>query len=388
MTLRSLPGARPQLMRAMNERALVDHLRRAGPVSRAELGRVCGLSKPTVALALANLERDGLIRVAGRRTGGRGPAAALYEVRPEAGYVLGLDVGREFLRGALADLSGTVLARTETKVHESKAVARVDQLARLGASLVRDAGLSSAEMTQTVVAGPGVYDEAREALQMAPGIPGWESPEVVTHLRHAFGPDLIVDNDVNLAAVAELTYGHGRSADSLAFVSIGTGIGVGLIVGGRLHRGGHGAAGEIAFLPLDEPAVGGRHRRTLEESASAAAVVRAARRAGLTGSLTARRVFEAAAAGDRAARRVVDNEVAIVGRALAALVALVDPELIVLGGGIGQAPGFAEAVTERLRHLAPVTTPVLVSALGVDAVVTGALAAGIDRAWDRLTAAS
>src|SRR5271165_1379679 len=98
-------AARPQLMRAMNEQMLLQQVRAAGPISRADLARVSGLSKPTVAVALANLEHDGLVRVAGPRTGVRGPAALLYEVRPEAGYVLGLDVGREFLRGALADLT-------------------------------------------------------------------------------------------------------------------------------------------------------------------------------------------------------------------------------------------------------------------------------------------
>ena len=99
-------AARPQLIRVMNEQLLLEQVRQDGPLSRAELARISGLSKPTVALALANLEHDGLVRVAGHRTGVRGPAAVLYEVRPEAGYVLGLDIGREFVRGALADLSG------------------------------------------------------------------------------------------------------------------------------------------------------------------------------------------------------------------------------------------------------------------------------------------
>jgi predicted NBD/HSP70 family sugar kinase len=378
-------------MRAMNERALVEHVRRAGPVSRAELGRVSGLSKPTVGLALANLERDGLIRVAGRRTGTRGPAAALYEVRPEAGFVLGLDVGRQYLRGALADLTGAVLARTEVKVRVGSGHDRIAELARLAETLRRSAGLHRSDVTQTVLGSPGVYDPRRGALRMAPGIPGWERREVLTELTEAFGPAVTVDNDVNLAAVAEKAYGHGREVGSLAFLSVGTGIGVGLIVEGRLHRGAHGAAGEIAFLPLDgglaEPTQARRHG-TLEAAASAAAVVRAARHEGMRGAVSSRRVFAAAAAGDPKAQRVVDQEAVVVAKAIAAVVAVADPELVVLGGGIGQAPGFAEAVHAKLPGLAPVLPEVRVSALGVDAVVTGCLAAGIDQAWDLLTAAS
>jgi predicted NBD/HSP70 family sugar kinase len=150
---------------------------------------------------------------------------------------------------------------------------------------------------------------------------------------------------------------------------------MGLVLNGELHRGAHGAAGEIAFLPLDAD--------SLESAASAAAVVAAARQ---TGSLlrSARAVFAAAAAGDHSAREVVAAEAAIVARALVAIVAVVDPELIVLGGGIGRAPGFAEAVHARLAELSPIVPEVRPSALGEDAVVDGCLAVGGDQLWGRI----
>ena len=106
-----LSAARPPLIRAMNEQLLLEHIRAAGPYSRADLARVSGLSKPTVSLALANLERAGLVRHAGQRTGVPGRSALLYEVRPEAGFVLGLDIGLRYLRGAVADLAGGIRAR-------------------------------------------------------------------------------------------------------------------------------------------------------------------------------------------------------------------------------------------------------------------------------------
>jgi predicted NBD/HSP70 family sugar kinase len=196
----------------------------------------------------------------------------------------------------------------------------------------------------------------------------------------------MIENDVDAAALAERVHGHGRDVDSFAFVSVGTGIGMGLVLDGKLHRGAHGAAGEIAFLPLaDEPpdARDVRRRGALESAASSAAVVRAARRAGIR-ARSARSVFRAAAAGDDGAREVVAGEAAIVARALAAIVAVVDPELIVLGGGIGRAPGFAEEVSTELAQLSPVAPEVRPSALGEDVVVDGCLAVGGERLWERV----
>jgi predicted NBD/HSP70 family sugar kinase len=152
----------------------------------------------------------------------------------------------------------------------------------------------------------------------------------------------------------------------------------------------HGVAGEIAFMPISEgrgtDEVDARRRGALEASASASAVVRAARRAGMRGPVSARRVFTAAARGDERAAAIVAQEARLVAKAICSVVTVVDPELVVLGGGIGQAPGFAAAVTEELRQLAPVLPEVRVSALGTDAVVDGCLASGAELAWRQLTA--
>jgi predicted NBD/HSP70 family sugar kinase len=150
---------------------------------------------------------------------------------------------------------------------------------------------------------------------------------------------------------------------------------MGLVLDGKLHRGAHGAAGEIAFLPLVD---GG-----LESAVSSAAVVRAARERGAR-VRTARSVFAAAADGDGRAREIVAGEAAVVARALVAIVAVVDPELIVLGGGIGRAPGFADEVAAELGRLSPVVPEVRTSALGDDAVVDGCLAVGGEELWERV----
>lgn len=386
-----LAAARPQLIRALNGRLLLGHIRDLGQCSRAELARISGLSKPTVSVALADAERAGLVRTAGQRTGRPGRSALLYEVRPEAGFILGLDVGAQYVRGALADLAGGIRARASVRSRASSVRGRVAELVGLADGLCAEAGLTRDGITQTVIGSPGVYDPRRNAMALTGGLPGWDRPAVVERLREAFGPSLAVENDVDAAALAERALGHGRVVDSFAFISVGTGIGMGLVLGGQLVRGAHGVAGEIAYMPMSggegtDPA-DARRRGALEASASAPAVVRAARRAGMRGQVSARRVFTAAAKGDERATAVVAEEARLVARVLCAVVTVIDPPLIVLGGGIGQAPGFAGEVTAELRQLAPVMPDVSVSALGTEAVVDGCLAAGTDLAWAQLTAA-
>ncbi len=380
-------AARPSLMRTLNEQLLLERMRGNGPVSRSDLAGASGLSKPTVALALTSLERDALVRHAGRRVGGRGRSASLYEIRSDAGFVLGLDVGREFVRGAVTDLAGAVRARRSRPARSSSGAARVRELVALADDLLQDAGVEGKEpLLQTVVGSPGIVEPDGHALQLAPNLPGWERPAVLRDLRRLLGAETMIENDVDAAAVAEREHGHGRDASTFAFVSVGTGIGMGLVLEGKLHRGAHGAAGEIAFMPLADDELDprdARRRGALESAASAAAVVRAARRAG-TRLRSARSVFAAAAAGDERAQEVVAEQASIVARALAAIVAVVDPELIVLGGGIGRAPGFAEEVGAALARLSPVIPDVLPSALGENAVVDGCLAVGGDQLWERI----
>jgi predicted NBD/HSP70 family sugar kinase len=383
--------ARPQLIRTMNEQLLLNQIRQLGLCSRADLARLSGLSKPTVSLALANVERSGLVRTAGQRTGVPGRSAVLYEIRPEAGYVLGLDIGHEYLRGAVADLTGEIRAKAESRSPAGSVSRRVSELVRLADGICSAAGITRAEVTQTVLGSPGVYDPRRDAITLTGGLAGWDRPAVLAGLRGAFGANLAVENDTDAAALAEREHGHGREFASFVFVSIGTGIGMGLVLGGQLHRGEHGVAGEIAFLPITEGPGGDvaddevRRRGTLEAVGSAAAIVRAARRAGLR-MQSARRVFAAAAAGDERAAAIVAAEARLVAKAICAIVAVVDPGLVVLGGGIGQAPGFAAAVGTELGRIAPVLPDLRVSALGTSAVVDGCLASGADLAWGRLTA--
>jgi predicted NBD/HSP70 family sugar kinase len=375
-TTKGTGAARPRLIRTLNEQLLLEQMRGNGPVSRSELATASGLSKPTVGLALASLERDELVQHAGRRAGGRGRSASLYEIRKDAGFVLGLDVGREYVRGAVADLGGAVRVRESRPARSSSGVARVRELATLAGELLRDAAVErNGTLLHTVVGSPGVAEPDGRTLRLAPNLPGWERPAVLRELRNLLGDETTIENDVDAAAVAERDHGHGRDVSTFAFVSVGTGIGMGLVLDRKLHRGAHGAAGEIAFLPLGGGA--------LEAAASSSAVVKAAQQAGAR-MRSARSVFAAAAAGDARARDVVAAEAAVVAHALVSIVAVVDPELIVLGGGIGRAPGFADEVSAQLAQISPVVPDVKPSALGEDAVVDGCLAVGGDELWERV----
>jgi predicted NBD/HSP70 family sugar kinase len=388
-----LPPGRPRLLRAINERAVLERLRGATRSSRTELAAATGLSKPTVGQALANLERAGLIRAAGQRTGERGRSALLYELDPAAGHVVGVDVGRAWVRVAVADLSGRVLARRDERARARSRDALVGLVGELAHELAAEAGIAWPGVVHAVVGSPGVPDPAAGRLRYAPNLPGWSRPGLVDDLRAALTPSLHVDNDTNLAALGERHYGHGRGVADFVYLSIGTGVGMGIVAGGELYRGAHGAAGEVGFLPLAGaggglgPGGGGGGAKArggaLEAAVAAGGVVRTGRQMGLRGALTAERIFNAAKAGDATALATVAAEAERLAVVVAAVAAIVDPALVVLGGGIGANADVLLPQLERaVAALTPLRPPIVLSELGTDAIVLGAIATALGTARD------
>jgi predicted NBD/HSP70 family sugar kinase len=399
------PATRPWnrgVLRSFNERTLLDALRAAGTTSRAELARATGLSKPTVSTALASLERSGLVRRTGEvtRGRGRGRAAVLYQADPRAGFVIGVDVGRRWLRAAAADLDGTVVGRRETPNTARSATAMVQEAARLARAVAATAGLDWQQVVHTVVGSPGVSDPGSHRVRYAVNLPGWGRTGLVERLRDELGTGLDVLNDANLAALGEYALGAGRGARLFAYLWVGTGLGSGIVSDGRLLTGRHGAAGEIAYLPLfplpepaEAPPAAGRPpggvvpRGPMEDAVAADAVVRLARAMGMpaASARTAKDVFAAARAADPVAQRVVEREAVRLAHAVAALSAVLDPDLVVLGGGVGMQGGdlLIGPIQDRLRHLVALQPPrIEVSTLGPDGVLMGALAVGVDAARD------
>ncbi len=382
------------VMRVMNERAVFERIRLLGPVSRPQLAEATGLSKPTISLALADLERCGLVRHVGQRTGNSGRAALLYEMRPEAGWVIGVDVGRSWLRVALANLAGEVVLRRQERSQSRDAQKLVAQIGNLASALAVEGGLSYEDVTYTVVGSPGVVDHGSGAMRLAANLSGWNGPGVLDALRDRLGASLAVENDINLAALGEQAHGVGKGVPNFVFISVGTGIGMGIVLDGHLHRGARGAAGEIGFLPLGDSDQNGdqaakqRNNGSLESVASADAVVANARRLGMRTVRTAKEVFDQARQDNKTALTAVRVEAEHLANAVAAVTSVLDPELVVLGGGIGRNGDLLIGpMSRQLEKLLPLRPPsLMISALGDDAVVLGALAIALARAREKVFA--
>jgi predicted NBD/HSP70 family sugar kinase len=362
----------------------------AGPLSRAEIARVSGVSKPTVSQALGVLERAGLVREAGRTSGSKGPTAVLYELNPAAGHVVGVDVGRERVRAAVADLSGVVLARVDQKSRAQSARALITQIGKVARQVADQADLPWSRVTVIVVGSPGVFTADGDHPTLAHNLPGWGRAGVLDAVRSELGTHVRFDNDVNLAALGESRFGAARGIDTFVYLHVGTGVGMGIILGGQLYRGATGAAGEVGYLPL---AVGDpfdpstRRRGALESAIGAAAIVRDARAAGLRGVAGAAEVLTAAREGDARAGGVVDMLARRIGLALAAVAPVLDPALVVLGGGVGRNGDLLlEPVRRALASVSPIRPRIEVSELGPDAELLGAVAMGLVVAQDRLFA--
>ncbi|MFE9452799.1 ROK family protein [Streptomyces sp. NPDC006739] len=368
-----------QRLRSTNERMLLDRLRSLGAASRAQLARESGLSKPTVSSALASLAAAGLVHEVGTHAPERGRTAVLYAPDPAAGHVLGVDVGRSWLRVAVADLDGSVVARSDVRNRARTSGAMAELVVGTARQVVAGSGVDPAEVVHGVVGTPGVYDEERRRVRYAMHLPGWGRAGLFDRMREELGLPLEVHNDANLAALGEYAFGVGAGSRLFAYILIGTGLGMGVVSEGRLFTGAHGLAGEIGFLPWP----GRQKPERLEDAVSGLAVVEAARRFGMRGQLTAKAVFDAARQGDPAAVEAVRLEGERIAHTVAAAAAVLDPDLVVLGGGVGHSVDLLlRPVREHLRTLTPLRPRVAASGLGEDAVLLGAVATALGTARD------
>jgi predicted NBD/HSP70 family sugar kinase len=375
----------PSLLRAINARTILERIQRSGPVSRAQVARDSGLSKPTVSLGLTALLEAGLVREVGRFSGRPGPSAVLYELNPAAGWVVGIDVGRRRVRAALADITGTVVGRRDEQARASSARALIGQLGAIAHALAAEAGIGWEQVHHVTVGSPGVFEPVRGAVTLAPNLPGWGRQGLLERLREELGDRIGVENDVNLAAEGERWRGLGRGIRNFGFLSGPASAWAWCWTAGCTGRGG--AAGEVGYLPVGADPYDRQVRRrgAFEESVNGAAVVRLAAEAGMTGSLTAKKVFAVAGKGDPLARRVVEDEARRLALGLAVVTAVVDLELVILGGGVGgNADLLLPPIERELRALSPIRPRLAVSALGEDAVLQGAVATALAVAQSRL----
>ncbi|QKV97328.1 ROK family transcriptional regulator [Streptomyces sp. NA02950] len=376
----------------MNQRLLLDRLFIHGAAVRPQLARDTGLSLPTVIAALRDLEQAGLVRAAGRLEAAQGRPAAAYEADPTAGSVVGVDIGREKLRLLVTDLAGQPLSRLEVRNTARTAGALVNQVEQAVADATTQAGLEASDVTHTVIGSPGVFDPQRGRIMYAANLPGWQRAGLAETLTERLGTALTIDNDANLAALGEHTYGAARGRRHFAYLTIGTGVGLGLVLDGRLYRGHSGAAGEVGYLPIgdriaeDHPSH--PRRGMLEEAIAADAFVRHGLAQDMTGPLTAASIFTSARDGDLRAQRAIAAVAQNLGQLVAGILSFLDPELIVVGGGVGQNLDLLEPhIKKALALITPMRPTMTASALGNEAVVRGAIATGITTARETVFSA-
>jgi predicted NBD/HSP70 family sugar kinase len=376
-------AAIPPLLKDLNQRAVLETIRDGAPISRAEISRRARISKPTVSLALQSLVDAGLVREAAE--GPRGPryGATYFEPVDEAALVLGVDVGARFLRGALCDLEGHVLSRFDVPLRAHDAASAVEAIADLRDALVSMTRLPPELIDAAVIGVPGVVNAETRRVQLT-SVAGLDRPDFAAELESRLGLPVLFENDINLAALGEQWQGVARGVSDFAFMSIGTGLGVGIVLRDELLRGHNGAAGELDYAHAG--------LSTNVDPCAAAVSAFAARLAAetaaeheLTPPFEVRAIFAAARGGDALARIVVDEVARRIALHVVPIASVADVELVVLGGGLG-ANGdlLVEPVQSLLAQWVPYPPRVEVSSLGEAAVLTGALSIGLRAALENV----
>jgi predicted NBD/HSP70 family sugar kinase len=373
----------------MNQSATLALLLERGSLTRNELREMTGLSKPTTSEVLRRLTDAGLAVLAGYTSGGPGPNAEIYRVNSTAGHAVAVamretaDVSRACLSGALCDLAGGVVARTATTVDFGADTDPVPAVAAVVADLCRMAGLDPGRIQHVEIGVPGSYDATPGAIRHI-DVPGWDRPGLVDEFGRRLAVPVGMENDVNLAAIAERS--HGVAADSESFVLIWFGEGLGLAVdlGGTLVRGARGGAGEIGYVPVGLG--GGGIGADLQALLGGAAVLALAREHGFTGATSPAAALAEAVGATRlagpspaAGEAFLDALAQRIAWAVAVVVAVLDPALIVLGGELARAGGatLTERITAALRSTTPLDTRITVTGVAGDPVLLGALDAAL-----------
>ncbi|MEY9962610.1 putative NBD/HSP70 family sugar kinase [Streptacidiphilus sp. MAP12-16] len=366
-------------------RAVFRALAVGDPASRPALGEALGLSKVTMSVAIADLLKLDLVESRGTSRGPTGRSAMLYSVSPAAGHVLGIEVGATRVQVAAHGLGGgQITSRTHVlSAHNLNVTEAATRAAVELTELVRaDVGDSSGPLLAAVVAAPTLPMYHTGSAQLLDG------QQLATLLPVPADVPVLVENNVNCAAIAEHRIGVARDHEMFAYLQIGVKIGVGIVVGNRLLRGAHAAAGEVAMAPFPWAPGAVPRRAGLEEYLGSDALMQRCAAAWPErrgpAPRDAQALFDAAAHGDADARHMVDQHARDIGRLAVAVLSVIDPGLIVLGGGVGQNQLVVPEVRRTIQALAW-DTEVTVGALGDHATLLGAVHTAIDRALDRIT---
>jgi predicted NBD/HSP70 family sugar kinase len=366
----------------MNESAALAHLLDPGMLTRADLRKLTALSTPTISEVLRRLTGAGLVSVVGHNSGRPGPNAEIYSANPDAAWTVAISVrdigasGAPSLAAAVCDLTGTVRARIESRVdflQTDPMTALVNVVARLR----EQTGAPPERIRQVQLGVAGSYDSRTETIHHVE-VPGFGRTGLVPAIAERLGTQVDVDNDVNLAAVAERRHGVARNADGFALLWLGQdGLGLAIDIGGTLMRGARGGAGEIGYMPLYAPD-STHHKVALQDLVGGAAVLALARDHGIEAA-TPQKAVSRAAASPSASGEFFAHLADRVSVGLAAVIAVLDPQMVVLAGQVAQAGGetLRDAVAAAMTRHAPLEASIALTTIEDDAVLLGALDAGL-----------
>ena len=374
--------ATASLMRSINRSVILDLIRQNSPIARSAIARRLDVSLPTVMRIVEELIEEDLVRLYGRSEPSGGRPRPLLEFNGSAYAVVGVDLGGTKMFGTVADLAGHVQHEITINRGDDGPSEPLERLCELIQKLLEAPRPLEQRIRGVGIGAPGITLSQEGIVTWAPSL-GWRNLPLKEIITDRFHIPVFVENDVNLAALGEWGFGAGRGARSLVCITVGTGIGAGIVIGGGLHRGHNQAAGEIGYLPPG-PAFLGRHYDqfgALETLVSGNGVAERGRqllkKEGLpipAAGLSAEDVFAAARRGESWAQRVVDETVDYLSLAIASVSTVLDPELIVLGGGVARSVDLLiEPILKRLDGVVPYVPRLVASPLERRAAVMGAI---------------
>lgn len=392
--------SRPSQLRQVNARGLLRLLRENSPCSKADLVRLSGLSAPTVSSAVAYLETLNLVENLGEgeSSGGRPPEMLRFNARH--GYVTGVDIGGTRLRMILADMNGDVMTQWDTQFTERQRTPKaICGLIRDGLKAMCDEAFTTLKHVLHITVGaPGITNVNAGVVLSAPNLHDWNDVPLRAMIERELGVHATVENDTNLAAVGEHWRGSAVGVEDFLFIALGTGVGAGVFLRGRLHHGANWSAGEIGYAALN-----GQPRQPLEVQSTGQMeraiggpgieaewqkLLNRERRTDVDGlsQLRATEIFDLAVDGDRLAARTLHYASQILADCITEMSLILDPEVVILGGGVGSHPELCR-VTEKLLARNEFAKPqVRSSSLGTQAQLHGAISLSLAATEARLLA--
>lgn len=374
------------VLRQISVRAVMEYLLHSGPASRVAMAKATKLSKQTMSEVILILEDRGWVRPCGMASGKVGRAAMNYEIADDLAYVLGMDVGATMLRVSLVNLRGIEIAHYEEENTTPGGGHLVNRLCQLKDEILAMVQVDESKLHSVSVAIPGVVNQKTGTLDMAPNLKNMNGFSLRESMQQEFRCEVLIENDVNAAAIGEYWRGCGQDEHSLAFISLGTGIGLGLILEGILLRGAMGAAGEISYLPLGGDAYARENLRqgTLESVLGAAGISQRYHFAGGVASTPVRDILNRYAEKEPAAIVTIEETARIAAQLVLSVSLMFDPESIIIGGNIGVRQELIERIRYYLNNCSPHPILLKSSTLGSQSTLTGAVAISLNKLHNSL----